>query len=304
MKNNLSGWIILDKPSGITSAHAVAKVKRLLRPAKIGHAGTLDPLASGILPLALGEATKTVPYMMDARKSYFFTVQWGQERDTDDAMGKAIKVSDMRPTHDEITAILPRFTGAISQIPPDYSAIKVDGERAYDMAREGRAVELKAREVFVESLVPSDVCLVSPGTQGTHHEAQGTTSFICHCSKGTYVRSLARDMGRVLGCFGYISVLRRLSVGNFGENHAISLELMEEMLHKGDLSFLRPVESALDDIPACDVSHDQAMLLKSGQTIFLPSTDGKMLIRAEGKLVAIGEASQGSMKPVRVFNVE
>ena len=357
MKNNISGWIILDKPSGITSAHAVAKVKRLLsspspsqgegwdggysacvegnpnlnpppkrgrkNDVKIGHAGTLDPLASGILPLALGEATKTVPYMMDARKSYSFTVTWGQERDTDDCMGQVVGESDKRPTREEIEAVLPQFIGVISQIPPDYSAIKIDGKRAYDAAREGNALELKAREVRVDSLqlLPHDLTPPSGGDR-----------FICHCGKGTYIRSLARDMGRVLGCLGHISVLRRLSVGSFSEKHAISLEVLEEMLHKGALQtaqgaarsegfgedvpqsslkycFLRPVEAALDDIPACDVSHDQAALLKSGQSIFLPkniaeeSEGTKVLIRTDDRAVAIGEVSQGSMKPVRVFNL-
>ena len=307
MKNNISGWIILDKPSGITSAHAVAKVKRLLKPSKIGHAGTLDPLASGILPLALGEATKTVPYMMDAAKAYSFTVTWGQERDTDDIMGKVTKTSDIRPERSQIEAVLPRFIGEIEQTPPDYSAIKIDGVRAYDAARDGEALELKARKVRVDSLnvIASEAKQSISGSPRS--DGLAMTEFICQCGKGTYIRSLARDIGRVLGCFGYISVLRRLQVGGFSEKDAISLEVMEEMRHKGDLSFLRPVESALDDILACNVSYDQAMLLKSGQTILSPIAgiaDGtKVQVRTQDMLVAIGEVLQGSVKPVRVFNL-
>jgi len=296
----MHGWIILDKPTGITSAHAVAKVKRTLKPGKIGHAGTLDPLASGILPLALGEATKTVGYMMDASKAYSFTATWGQERDTDDSEGRVTASSAGRPSKDAIEALLGDFTGVIQQTPPNYSAIKVDGKRAYDMAREGEVLELKSRQVTVNSL---EITNYSPEQ----------TSFICHCGKGTYIRSLARDMGRRLGCLGYISQLRRLKVGNFMENHAISLEVLSEMMHKGDLSFLRPVESALDDILAWDISSDQAIRLKRGQTILLSEGyAGKpesipdhtvMLTRCNGKAIAMCSVTQGSVKPVRVFNI-
>ncbi len=294
----INGWIILDKPSGITSAHAVAKVKRLLKPAKIGHAGTLDPLASGILPLALGEATKTVSFMMDAAKAYSFEVTWGEERDTDDIMGQVTASADTFPEEPYINTILPEFIGAISQQPPSYSAIKVDGQRAYDMARSGQEMELKSRTIHVHSL------------EMTNYTTDKST-FICHCGKGTYIRSLARDMGRRMGCYGHISVLRRLQVGNFMENHAISLEVLEEMSHKGDLSFLLPVESALDDIPAMEVNSNQAMLLRRGQVIMLPtnhlraeeSAGTTVLVTHEGKAVAMCEALQGKVKPVRVFNL-
>jgi tRNA pseudouridine55 synthase len=289
-KNLINGWVILDKPSGITSAHAVAKVKRLLKPAKIGHAGTLDPLASGVLPLALGEATKTIQYMMDAAKAYSFTVTWGEERDTDDVEGKPTASSPKRPTEEEIEAILPEFTGHIQQTPPSYSAIKVDGERAYDLARGGEAVELKAREVRVDSLE-----IIK------HHT--DVTSFICHCGKGTYIRSLARDMGRKLGCFGHISVLRRLKVGKFSETHAISLEVLGEMVHKGALGFLQPVTSVLDDILAVDITPAQAACLQRGQTVLLPIQADTLTARCEGKLIAICEARDGIVKPVRVFNL-
>ncbi len=289
-KNNLNGWIIIDKPLGMSSAKAVGKVKWLLKPAKIGHAGTLDPLASGILPLALGEATKTVNYMMDASKAYSFTVQWGAETETDDKEGKITQTSDNRPTTDEINNILQKFTGEIQQIPPIYSAIKVDGERAYALARGGEEVSLKARAVRVDSLAI---------TQNTPLE----TTFICHCGKGTYIRSLARDFGRELGCYGHVSVLRRLKVGKFDESQAISLELLEEMMHKGDLGFLLPVESALDDIPALEITPSQAGLLKQGQFLPTPSVSSEtVLAMCEGRAVAICSIAHGQMKPVRVFN--
>lgn len=300
-RNAYSGWLVLEKPSGITSAHAVDKVKRLLHPEKIGHAGTLDPLASGVLPLALGEATKTVPYMMDAAKTYAFTVRWGESRDTDDSEGQVLATSPARPSKTDILAILPQFTGAIQQTPPIYSAIKVDGKRAYDMARDGQKVELKSREVTVHSIEI---------TEHNEHES----AFLCHCSKGTYVRSLARDMGQLLGCLGHITVLRRLKVGNFSENDAISLEVLAEMVHKSppDLhksGILRSVESALDDILALDIDSDQAALLKRGQFVPLASLgrtlaeNATVFTRCEGKLVAICECSQGMMKPMRVFNL-
>ncbi len=288
----MNGWIILDKPSGITSAHAVAKVKRLLKPSKIGHAGTLDPLASGVLPLALGEATKVMQFMVDTGKSYGFTVTWGEERDTDDIEGKPTHTSPNRPTRAEIEAILPRFTGLIQQVPPDYSALKVDGNRSYDLAREGKALELKAREVRVDSLQLEEY-------------TTDKTSFICHCGKGTYIRSLARDMGRMLGCYGHISVLRRLKVGKFGVNHSISLENLENMVHKDGLGFLYPVESALDDIPAVEVTSDQARRIQQGQVIAWAGsvTEHTVLTRHNNKLVAICSVAQDMMKPVRVFNL-
>ncbi len=290
MKNKLSGWLILEKPSGITSAHAVAKVKRLLKPEKIGHAGTLDPLASGVLPLALGEATKTVPYMMDAQKSYDFTVTWGESRDTDDSEGNVLQQSDKRPELTEIEAILPDFSGKIQQTPPQYSAIKIDGKRSYDVARNGGVADIKPREVTIYSLSINQ------------HDGE-QTSFSCDCSKGTYIRAIARDMGEKLGCFGYISVLRRTKVGNFSEKDAISLELLEKMMHKGDLSFLRLVESALDDILARDIHPDQKALLARGLPITIHAPDGIVLAMCEGKPVAICSAQGGQIKPVRVFNL-
>lgn len=292
----MNGWINLDKPLGMSSAHAVAKVKKLLRPEKIGHAGTLDPLATGILPLALGEATKTVSYMMDADKAYIFTAAWGQERATDDSAGAVLFESANRPKIDDINSILHQFTGNISQTPPNYSAIKLDGVRAYDLARHGHEVEIKPRQVIVKSL------------EIMEHTEQAT-SFICHCGKGTYIRSLARDMGRLLQCYGYVSQLRRIQVGKFNENSAISLENLSDMVHKGMVDFLQPVESALDDILAWDIDSTQAVRLRHGQTITPPSIangDGEsvfMLAQCDGKPVAICKRSEGVMKPVRVFNI-
>jgi tRNA pseudouridine55 synthase len=295
-RSELNGWINLDKPLGMSSAHAVAKVKKLLRPAKIGHAGTLDPLASGILPLALGEATKTVSYMMDADKSYIFTATWGQERTTDDRAGVVVVESSNIPSKNDITSILQQFTGNITQTPPNYSAIKLDGVRAYDLARHGLEMEIKPRQVTVKSL------------EILEHTEQAT-SFICHCGKGTYIRSLARDMGRVLGCYGYVSSLRRIQVGKFNEEGAISLENLSDMVHKGRVDFLQPVESALDDILAWDIDSALEVRLRHGQTVDIPyiiEGDGEsifMLAQHNGKPVAICKRDNGVMKPVRVFNL-
>jgi tRNA pseudouridine55 synthase len=288
----MNGWFILDKPTGISSAHAVAKVKRLLKPKKIGHAGTLDPLACGVLPLAMGEATKTMAYMIEADKSYRFTVQWGQERDTDDSMGQITAQSDIRPTRDQIEALLPSYTGDIMQLPPNYSAIKIDGKRAYAMARAGEEVILKSRPVKVYKLE-------------IESETPDSTTLFCHCGKGTYIRSLARDIGRQLGCYGHITYLRRTSVGKFSENHAISLENLTDLVHKGDLSFILPAQSALDDIPAWEVTSRQALLLRQGQPIPTDhaSDHPRLLAYDEGKLLAICEVSHGTVKAVRVFNL-
>ena len=208
----MHGWLVLDKPVGMTSTQAVGAIKRLFTRKRAGHAGTLDPLASGCLPIALGEATKTVPFVMDGRKVYRFTVRWGEERDTDDADGRVTATSDARPTRAAIEALLPRFTGTIAQVPPRFSAIKIEGERAYDLARDGETVELAARPVEIHRLELVDM----PDADHAEFEAE--------CGKGTYVRALARDIGRALGCFGHVEALRRKAVGPFGENDMISLE--------------------------------------------------------------------------------
>jgi tRNA pseudouridine55 synthase len=277
-------------------------VKRLFSAKRAGHAGTLDPLASGCLPIAIGEATKTVPFVMDGRKSYRFTVRWGEERDTDDAEGRVVAESAVRPTAEAIEALLPRFTGIISQVPPRYSAIKIDGERAYDLARDGEAVELAARPVDIHRLA-----LVA--VDGADHAI-----FTAECGKGTYVRSLARDMGRMLGTFGHVTALRRTAVGPFGENHMILLEDLEALWHRaaaGEASLadaLRPVETALDDIPALAVSRADAARLQRGQAVLLRGRDapifrGTVYVTASGRLVALAEVDRGEIVPKRVFNL-
>jgi len=301
-KHDVHGWVILDKPVGMTSTHAVSVVKRLFQAKRAGHAGTLDPLASGCLPIALGEATKTVPFVMDGRKLYRFTVRWGEERDTDDAEGRVIETSDRRPGPDEIRALLPFFTGVIEQVPPRYSAIKVEGERAYDLARDGEAVELKSRPVEIARL---DLT-ATPDPEHAVLEAE--------CGKGTYVRALARDMGRRLGCFGHVSALRRVAVGPFGEETMILLEELEAMCHRaaaGEASLadaLMPVETALDDIPALAVSRADAARLQKGQAVILRGRDapifrGPVYVTVAGQLLALAEVDHGEIVPKRVFNL-
>ena len=277
-------------------------MKRLYQAQKAGHAGTLDPLATGILPIAFGEATKTVPYVVDGEKSYRFSVTWGAETDTDDVDGKVTKTSDARPERSAIEAILTDFTGDIQQTPPQYSAIKVDGERAYDLAREGQVFELAARTVTVHEL------------RITEHTADNSvTTFDCDCGKGTYVRSLARDMGRLLGCLGHVTVLRRTRVGPFTESAAISLDNLTEIANSaagrdGLMVSLRPVETALDDIPALSVTPADAARLNRGQPILIrgagaPILTGPAYALCKGSLVAIGEIQQGELHPLRVFNL-
>ena len=301
-KRDVHGWVILDKPVGMTSTHAVSVVKRLFQAKRAGHAGTLDPLASGCLPIALGEATKTVPFVMDGRKLYRFTVRWGEERDTDDAEGRTIESSDRRPSPDEIRALLPSFTGVIEQVPPRYSAIKVEGERAYDLARDGEAVELQSRPVEIVRLE----LIATPEPDHAVLEAE--------CGKGTYVRALARDMGRQLGCFGHVSALRRVAVGPFSEETMISLEELEAMCHRaaaGEASLadaLMPVETALDDIPALAVSRADAARLQKGQAVILRGRDapifrGPVYVTVAGQLLALAEVDHGEIVPKRVFNL-
>jgi tRNA pseudouridine55 synthase len=296
----IHGWIILDKPVGMTSTHAVAVAKRLFTARRAGHAGTLDPLASGLLPLALGEATKTVPFVMDGRKRYRFTVRWGEERDTDDAEGRVIETGSARPSPEAVAAILPQFTGTIEQVPPRFSAIKVDGERAYDLARDGEEVTLEARPVEIAAL------------RIVRHDGP-TTTFEAECGKGTYVRAIARDLGRLLGCFGHVAELRRTRVGPLLETDAIPLETLNEMGNSADgrdalMRALRPVETALDGIPALAVSGSDAAELKRGKSIILRGRDapihsGLIYATSRGMLVALGEVERGELKPTRVFNL-
>ncbi|MGI8841897.1 MAG: tRNA pseudouridine(55) synthase TruB, partial [Caulobacteraceae bacterium] len=254
----VSGWVCLDKPPGLGSTQAVGRVRRAFNAQKAGHAGTLDPLATGILPIALGEATKTVPFLMDAGKTYRFTVRWGVETATFDGEGEVIATSAARPPPDAVRAALPPFIGEIEQIPPDYSAVKVDGARAYDLAREGVAMRLEPRRVTIH-----DARLVAAA------DADHVTLEI-DCGKGTYVRALVRDLAASLGAHAHVSELRRTRVGGFGEAAAITLENLEALCHKGaPLEALLPVETALDDIPELAVTAEDAFRLTQGRSIVL-----------------------------------
>ena len=301
-KRDVHGWVILDKPVGMTSTHAVAVIKRLFSARRVGHAGTLDPLASGALPIALGEATKTVPFVMDGRKCYRFTVRWGEERDTDDSEGRVIGTNLHRPDQAAITALLAQFTGLIMQTPPQFSAIKAAGERAYDLARDGQVVDLPPRPVDIHALR----LVESPDPDHAIFEAE--------CGKGTYVRALARDMGRALGCLGHVCMLRRTRVGPFTENDMILLAELEGLCHRaaqgeGSLAdALLPVATSLDDIPALAVSRADAARLQRGQAVLMRGRDAPVLsgivhVLASGHLVALAEFDRGEIVPKRVFNL-
>jgi tRNA pseudouridine55 synthase len=301
-KRDVHGWVILDKPVGMTSTHAVAIVKRLFAAKRAGHAGTLDPLASGGLPIALGEATKTVPFVMDGRKCYRFTVAWGEERDTDDTEGRVVRTSAVRPRPESISGLLPRFTGVIEQVPPQYSAVKIQGERAYDLARDGEKVELQPRPVEIHKLTLVEQI------------DEDHSLFEAECGKGTYVRALARDIGRLLGCFGHICALRRTLVGPFGEGDMIPLEQLEALCDRaasgeGSLAdALLPVETALDDIPALAVTRADAARLHRGQAVLLrgrdaPNCSGTVYVTVAGRLLALAEIGNGELIPRRVFNL-
>jgi tRNA pseudouridine55 synthase len=298
--NPINGWVILDKPVGMTSTQAVGKVRWLFQAQKAGHAGTLDPLATGILPIALGEATKTVPYAVDGQKSYRFTVRWGAETDTDDAEGQVVERSDAAPTRAAIEALLPSFIGEIMQTPPAFSAIKIDGQRAYDLARQGEAVQLEARPVQIDRLelvgMPDAL----------------TSIFEAECGRGTYVRAIARDIGRALGCFGHVIALRRTRVGPFQEAQAVTLSELEDAANLEDggieiKTMLRPVESALADLLEVTVSQSDAARLARGQPVLLrgrdaPVMSGEAFALSKGTLIALCEIERGELRPLRVFN--
>lgn len=306
-KQNVHGWVVLDKPVGLTSTRALGQVKWLFNAIKAGHAGTLDPLAEGILPLAFGEATKTVPFLVDAWKTYDFTVRWGGETTTDDLEGQIVKHSPARPTAAQIIAALPAFTGAILQTPPAFSAVKVDGERAYDLARDGVDLQLTPRAVMVHRVALA-------GQPDRDH-----ARFTMVCGKGTYVRAFARDLGRTLGCFGHISALRRTRVGPFGPENAITLEKLQEYANTpAAKNALLPLSTALDDIPALAVTEQEAALLRRGQAILargrviprqapraLDATDDEAVTvycrSRSGDPVALGSFVLGEIRPARVF---
>ncbi len=296
-KRDVHGWLILDKPVRETSTHAVAMVKRAFHAKKAGHAGTLDPLASGLLPIAMGEATKTVPFVMDGRKSYRFTVTWGVETATDDAEGQMTANSSERPDRAAIEAILPTFIGTILQVPPKYSAIKVAGERAYDLARDGEDVTLAPRPVIIDALAL------------TAHDGE-TSTFEAECGKGTYVRALARDFGRLLGCYGHVTALRRTRVGPFTEADATPLNVLDQARRDGTdvMPLIVPVDRALSEIPAITVSRTDAGRLARGQSCLLRGADApieepSVAVFCQGQLVAIGEVLHGELHPRRVFHL-
>ena len=298
----LDGWLILDKPQGITSTQAVNKVRRALDAQKAGHGGTLDPLATGILPIALGAATKTVPYVMDGTKRYHFTIRFGEARDTDDAEGAVTETSDVRPSDEEIRAALPAFRGAIMQVPPAFSAIKVDGERAYDLARAGAPPELPPRPAQVDRFE----LIGRPDAD--------TAEFEVESGKGVYMRSLARDVARACGTVGHIVVLRRLRVGPFLESMAVSLDTLLNPEHTASAlaELVRPLETALDDIPALALTAAEAHALSQGQPISLVDLMGRIpddanpdegLVRvlAAGRVLALAQLSDGWLKPERLI---
>ena len=291
------GWIILDKPLGLTSTQALGKVRHLLNAQKAGHGGTLDPLATGVLPLAFGEATKLIPFVMDGRKAYRCTIRWGEARDTEDAEGQITATSTTRPEQPAIMAALPRFIGTIRQTPPIYSALKINGERAYDLARAGATPEMTPRDVQI-----FDFKLIS--IDDTDH-----AQFMVRCGKGTYIRSLARDLALALGTVGHLAALRRTQSGPFTLEQAISLENITELAHKDEaLTALRPIAAALDDIPALAIDDQEAQRLRHGQAIAArPDKDGTqfptMLATHHGQPVALVAQQDGVWQPIRGFNL-
>lgn len=300
----ISGWINLDKPYDLGSTSAVTRIRRLFDAQKAGHAGTLDPLATGILPIALGEATKTVPFLVDADKAYRFTIEWGRTTATYDREGATLAESGVRPTAEQVEAALPAFVGEILQVPPAYSAIKVDGERAYDLARAGETVELEARAVVIHSARVSAV----PDPDHITLEIE--------CGKGTYVRAIVRDLAEALGACGHVSELRRTRVGPFVEGDAVALELLEDLGYEARQSeALLPVETALDDIPVLAVTDEDAFRLKQGRSIVLVPRQVEAVkaglkpgsrtvsAMAGGSVVALCEMRAGRLEPSRVFNL-
>lgn len=297
--NPVHGWVILDKPIGMTSTQAVGKVRWLFQAQKAGHAGTLDPLATGVLPIALGEATKTVPYAVDGLKAYRFVVRWGAETDTDDAEGRVVRTSETRPTSEMIEALLPDFRGDILQTPPQFSAIKIDGNRAYDLARGGEVVPLEPRPVSIDLLALTGMPDAS------------TAIFEAECGRGTYVRALARDMGRKLGCFGHVIELRRTEVAAFHEELSVTIEELEAAHAAEDggvalRGFLNPIELALSDLIEVSVSPPDAARLSRGQTVLMrgrdaPIQSGEAFAVSKGTLIALCQMDKGELVPIRVF---
>ena len=288
----INGWLVIDKPKGLSSARVVGRIKHLLGGVKVGHAGTLDPLATGVLAVALGEATKTVSYVLKGDKDYYFTLKWGEARDTDDAEGKIIKRSSKRPTSAEITDNINKFIGEVWQVPPNFSALKVSGRRAYSLARSDVEFCLPPRLVQITNLK----LLQNDGD---------TATLYVRCGKGTYIRALARDLAKRLGTVGHVSQLRRTAVGPFNEKVAISLDIMETLVHSARLAEqVLPVDTALADIPALELTEYDALRLRSGQTIAVNGTDCETIRVTTGKrLVALAKIRTGHLRPLRVFNL-
>lgn len=290
----IDGWLLVDKPLELTSADVVRIVKRQLKPQKVGHAGTLDPLATGVLPIGMGEATKTMPYIMDQSKDYEFSIKWGEATSTDDKEGEIIESNDICPTKSEIEAILPDFLGEIEQTPPVYSAIKINGERAYKRARAGEKVEMPSRLVSIKSLY-----IVS------HSQKTAISSFKVRCGKGTYVRALGRDIAKKLGGLAHVVSLRRTRVGPFSQNSAISLDLLNDMSHIARAyGAILPVMTALDDISALAISEKDADQIRKGLPLNHPlSKDGLIVLTLDDEPVAIADVLNGKISPKRVFNL-
>jgi len=295
------GWIIIDKPVGPGSTQIVSAVKRALRlggypKLKVGHGGTLDPLASGVLPVAIGEATKLAGRMLDSDKIYDFTIRFGEETDTLDAEGKVVATSDVRPTGADIETILPSFTGPIAQIPPAFSALKINGERAYDLARAGADVVLEPRRIIVHSLNVA---------HGPGRDPIEEITLTAHVSKGTYIRSLARDIAHALGTVGHVTMLRRTKAGPFTLEPAISLDILEEKAKARTLEeLLLPLTAGLDDIPALSVTPDQARALREGRKLIgIAATSGLYIAISDAVPVALVEAEQSELRVVRGFNL-
>jgi len=299
----LHGWLIIDKPVGITSAGVVNTARSVLKAAKVGHGGTLDPMATGVLPLAFGEATKAISYVFDGVKEYRFTVRWGESRDTDDAEGMVTETSEYRPKEEDVLSVLPRFIGKIDQVPPAYSAVKIKGRRAYDLARKKQKFKLKARLVQISEFELLEIL------------DRDHASFRVVSGKGVYMRALARDLALALGTRGHIAQLRRLRVGSFGEKDSISLDKLVELGHTARADkLIRPVETALDDIPALALIEEEARRLRCGQPLsvlklaervplnFLSQGDF-VVAMAGGKPVALACVEDGVIRPVRVLNL-
>ncbi|MDF0601810.1 tRNA pseudouridine(55) synthase TruB [Psychromarinibacter sp. C21-152] len=292
---DISGWLVVDKPAGPTSTAVVNKVRWAFDAKKAGHAGTLDPDATGVLAVALGEATKTVPYITDAMKAYRFTVRFGQATNTDDAEGEVIAESDARPSDDEIRAALPQFTGDIMQVPPQFSAVKIDGERAYKRARDGEEMELAARPLFVEELEMVE------RPDADHAVVEMV------CGKGGYVRAIARDLGQALGCHGHVTDLRRVWSGPFEAEDGVSLAQIEELAKSPELdAYLRPLEDGLADLPELRATPEGAAKLRNGNPGMVLTSEAEYGDEAwasyEGRAVAVGTYRAGELHPSRVFN--